>query len=149
MEGRFERFSYMISEISRYWHKLAADEMEKYGLKSAHAIYLNALSSFDKGITSARLCEICGKDKSDVSRMITILEGKGLLKRENERQNQYRARLILTEQGKRAADQVKKRAQLAVEIAGASLSDETRETFYMALETIANNLKQISKDGLP
>lgn len=30
MVDRFERFSFAISEISRCWHKLAAEEMEKY-----------------------------------------------------------------------------------------------------------------------
>ena len=35
MIERFERFSFAISEISRYWHKITATEMEKYGLKGA------------------------------------------------------------------------------------------------------------------
>ena len=33
MVDRFERFSRGVSELSKYWHKIAADEMEKYGLK--------------------------------------------------------------------------------------------------------------------
>ena len=33
MVERFERFSLAIFEISRYWHKLAAEEMSAYGLK--------------------------------------------------------------------------------------------------------------------
>ena len=35
---RFEKFSLAISEISRCWHKLAGDEMLRYGLKGPHAI---------------------------------------------------------------------------------------------------------------
>ena len=34
MVDRFERFSFAISEISRCWHKIAAEEMEAYGLKT-------------------------------------------------------------------------------------------------------------------
>ena len=34
MVDRFERFSLAISEISKYWHLLAAEEMEKYSLKA-------------------------------------------------------------------------------------------------------------------
>ena len=46
MEDRFERFSVGMSEISRYWHKLTGDEMEKYGLKGTHSIYLLTMYRF-------------------------------------------------------------------------------------------------------
>jgi len=36
-----------------------------------------------------------------------------------------------------------------VELAGAGLSDETREIFYAALEQITANLQVLSKEGLP
>ena len=43
MLDRFERFSFLVFEVSRCWHKLAAEEMEKYGLGSAQAVYLTTL----------------------------------------------------------------------------------------------------------
>ena len=43
MVERFARFSLAIFEISRCWHKLAAEEMAAYGLRGAHAIYLTAM----------------------------------------------------------------------------------------------------------
>ena len=52
MIDRFERFSFAISEVSRCWHKLAAEEMEKYGLKGSHAVYLTTLYRYPKGLTS-------------------------------------------------------------------------------------------------
>ena len=79
MLDRFARFSLAISNIHRCWHKLAAEEMAKYGLNSPHAIYLNTLHCYPEGITAAKLCKLCGKDKADVSRMISILENKGLV----------------------------------------------------------------------
>ena len=33
MIDRFERFSLAITEVSRYWHKIASGEMEQYGMK--------------------------------------------------------------------------------------------------------------------
>ena len=33
MVDRFEKFSLAISEISRYWHKIAAEELKPYELK--------------------------------------------------------------------------------------------------------------------
>ena len=150
MLNRFERFSFAIAEIDRCWHKLAAEEMEKYELNSPHAVYLNALYNFgDQGITAAQLGELCGKNKADVSRMVAILEKKGLVRKLAVGSNMYRARLVLTEEGKHAAEHVRQRAALAVELAGSGLTPEERETFYKALELITVNLQKLSKDGLP
>ena len=149
MINRFERFSFAISEISRYWHKLTSEEMEKYGLKGTHSVYLLTMFRFPDGITAPRLCELCGKDKSDVSRMMSIMEKKGLVKKEGIHQNLYRGVLKLTEAGKQAAEHVRKRAILAVELAGKDLTDEKREIFYDALESIVLNLRLLSKEGIP
>lgn len=146
MIDRFERFSLAISEISRCWHKIAADEMEKYGLKGSHAIYLTTLCRYPEGITAARLCELSGKDKADVSRMMSIMEKKELVKKEG---SSYRARLMLTPAGMEAAEHVRSRATLAVERASRGLSDERRAVFYEALELIVSNLQNICEEGLP
>ena len=149
MLNRFARFSLAISEIDRCWHKLAAEEMSKYELNSPHAVYLTTLYDYPEGITAARLGELCGKNKADVSRMIAILERKDLVRKEAVGGNLYRAKLLLTEAGKQAAEHVQRRAALAVELAGSSMSDTDREIFYRCLESIATNLQALSKEGLP
>ena len=149
MIDRFERFSVAIAEISRHWHKIAGEEMEAYGLKGAHATYLTALARNQDGITAPQLCELCGKDKSDVSRMMSIMEQKGLVRKESVHQNRYGGVFRLTERGMEAAEHVRRRADLAVELAGKELSDAERAVFYEALELIAANLREISRTGLP
>lgn len=149
MIDRFERFSVAISELSRYWHKITTAEMEKYGLKGAHSIYLTTMMRFPEGITAAQICELCGKDKSDVSRMMSIMEKNGLVVKEGGYQNRYNGVFRLTEEGKAAAEYVKRRAALAVSIAGRELTDDTRAILYQALESIAENMRNISEDGLP
>ena len=149
MLERFERFSLAISEIDRCWHKLAGQEMAKYGLNSPHTVYLNILHQYKDGLTAAKLGELCGKNKADVSRMVSILEKKGLLQKEAVGGNMYRALLKLTEEGKNAARYVQERAALAVELAGAGLSEQERENFYRALFLISNNLRALSQKGLP
>lgn len=146
MVDRFERFSYAISEISRCWHKIAADEMEKYGLKGSHAIYLTTLYRYSQGITAAKLSELSGKDKADVSRMTAIMEKKGLIVKEG---SSYRALLKLTPTGREAAEHVRGRASVAVENASRGLSDENRAIFYQALELITANLQNLCEEGLP
>lgn len=149
MVERFERFSFAISEISRYWHKLTSEEMEKYSLKGTHSVYLLTMLRFPDGITAPELCELCGKDKSDVSRMMSIMEKKGLVTKEGIYQNLYRGVFKLTKAGIEAAEFVKERASLAVELAGKDLSQETRNIMYESLEAVAANLRELSKKGLP
>lgn len=149
MLDRFARFSLAISEIDRCWHKLATEEMAKYGLNSPHAVYLNTLYEYNEGVTAAKLGELCCKNKADVSRMVSILEKKGLVKKEAVGGNLYRAKLLLTQEGRHAAEQVRKNAALAVELAGAGMTDSEREVFYRCLEQITANLQALSKAGLP
>lgn len=149
MIDRFERFSFAIFEISRHWHKLAGEEMEKYGLRGPHAVYLLAMHRNPQGMTPTQLCEFCGRDKADVSRMMSIMEKKGLVTRQSANQSLYRGLLKLTEAGKAAAEFVCSRASLAVELASQGLSDENREIFYRSLDLITGNLRRISKEGLP
>lgn len=148
MIDRFERFSLAIAEVSRSWHRIAAGEMEKYGLKGPHAVYLTTLYDRPEGITAAKLSELSGKDKSDVSRMVAILEKKGLLHKEAAGEKFYRARLKLTDAGRAAAEQVRRAAAAAVEGASRGVSDDEREVFYRVLETIAANLDELGRAGL-
>ena len=81
--------------------------------------------------------------------MIAILEKKGLVHKEAVGGNFYRAKLLLTEEGKQAAEHVQRRAALAVELAGSGMTDADREIFYRCLEGITANLQTLSKEGLP
>lgn len=149
MIDRFEKFSYAIAEISRCWHKLTAEELAKYGLKGPHATYLATLYRHSDGITAPELCRICGKDKADVSRMMSIMEKKGLVKKEGQNRSMYRGLLKLTEEGKKVAAHICARAALATELAGQDLTEETRTVFYSALGTITERLRELSEGGIP
>ena len=149
MLDRFERFSFAISEISRCWRKLASEELAKYGLKSPHATYLTTMYKYPEGITVPRFCEVSGKDKSDASRMIAILEEKGLACKKDVDGSLYRGLWVLTSEGRTAAEQVSLRASKAVELAGKDLTDENRDVFYKALDSITANLSLLSKKGIP
>lgn len=145
----FERFTFDIDEIFRYWHKIASDEMEKFGLKGAHAVYLIAMQRHSEGITAAKLCELCGRDKADVSRMMNIMEEKGFVKREGVGSNLYRALLKLTSEGVALAEQVRVKAMAAAEAAGRGIPCENLELLFDMLETIAENLRAMNREGIP
>lgn len=149
MYSRFEQFSFVISSIYRYIQKIERAEMVRYGFKGAYAQYLAALRRHPDGLTATQLCEACDLDKAAVSRVVGEMEQRGLVVRQNAGDSRYRARILLTDEGHRAADYVRERAEIAVQEVGKNLSDEDRKVFYAALESIAANLQIISKEGIP
>jgi len=148
MESRYELLSGSISCMYHDIQKIERTEMVKYGLKGPHAQCLLAMKKHPDGITAARLCETCEKDKAAVSRILAELEEAGMVVRENRNGSRYRAILLLTERGQAAADAVVEKARLAVELAGRGFGDEERETFYRVLSIIAGNLHKLCREGL-
>ena len=148
MLDRFEKFSLAIAEINRCWHKIAGEELAKYSLKASHVSYLLTLYRNPEGLTAPRLAELCDRDKADVSRMLSILEAKGLVTQDGNGGSRYRGCLRLTSEGQTVAKELSQRAALAVEQAGAGLTEQERIMFYAALETITKNLRRICQEGL-
>lgn len=148
MIERFEIFTLSLSEILTSWNKIAAEEMKPFGLKGAYVVYLISLFKIEEGLTSAKLCELCNKDKAEVSRALSVMEGRGLIQRASNTENRYRAKITLTEEGKKLTLALRERIKIAVERGGMGLSEDEREIFYKALQTISANLKEITKEGL-
>lgn len=148
MESRYELISASISCMYHDIQKIERMEMARYGLKGPHAQCLLVMYKYPEGITAARLCEACEKDKAAVSRILAELEEAGMILRENRNGSRYRASLKLTEQGKVAAEAVAEKARLAVELAGTGFGEGEREVFYRVLAIIAGNLHQICQKGL-
>ena len=148
MLDRFEKFSLAIAEINRCWHKLAGEELSKYSLKTSHGTYLLTLYRNPEGLTAPKLAELCDRAKADVSRMLSILEDKGLVTKDGIGSNRYRGFLRLTPEGQTVAEELSRRAELAVEQAGEGLTERERIIFYSALDTITKNLRRISQEGL-
>ena len=148
MESRYELLSGAISCMYHDIQKIERIEMAKYGLKGPHAQCLLAMKRHPEGITSARLCEVCDKDKAAISRTLAELEAAGMVSRENRNGSRYRANLTLTQQGQAAAEAVVEKARLAVEKAGVGFGAAEREIFYRVLSLIAGNLHKLCREGL-
>lgn len=149
MISRFEQFSSVISSIYGAIQKIEREEMAKYGFKGAYAQYLVAVKRFPEGVTSTELCELCDKDKAAVSRIVAEMEEKGLVVREGIKETLYRAKIKLTEEGRKAAEHVLEKGEVAVAIVGKGLANEDRDAFYRAMDLIANNIQVLTKKGLP
>lgn len=148
MISKYELFSSSVFCLYRDIQKIERNEMANFGLKGPHAQCLLALSRYPEGITAARLCEVCEKDKAAISRSVAELEERGLLIRFERNGVRYRSLLRLTDAGQIVASAVNEKARQAVEQAGEGLEDGQREVFYKVLARIAENLHAICKDGL-
>lgn len=148
MLGRFEQFCSAISSIHLSIQRIERMEMAKYGLKGPHAQCLLMMGQYPQGITAARLCEVCDKDKAAISRAVGELEDAGMVLRQDPEGKRYRSRLYLTEEGKQLAAQVKQLVHAAVAQASQGYDVQTRETFVRVLNMIAGNLQTICREGL-
>lgn len=148
MVGRFEQFCTAIGGIQRSIARIERVEMAKYGLKGPHAQCLIAMSRNPEGITAAKLCQLCEKDKAAISRTVAELEQAGMILREDPARRRYRTRLVLTDKGRAVAESVNRTVYMAVSRAGEGYDAENRQTFVRVLNTIAGNLQAICRDGL-
>lgn len=148
MIGKFEVFSLSLTKIMSDWNRIASEEMKPYDLKGSYVVYLIALYKHPEGLTAANLCELCGKDKAEVSRAISAMEKKNIVSRINTTVNGYRANITLTEQGRVATTALRERIKLAIIKGEEGLTEEQIESFYTSLEIIGKNLRKISKEGL-
>lgn len=148
MLSRFERFYTAISMIHYAIQKIERVEMAKYGLKGPHAQCLLAISRYPKGITSAKLCEVCEKDKAAISRAVAELEEAGMLIRQDPDGKRYRALLCLTEKGAEVAGNVSELVHTAVSQVSGGYDESQREAFILVLNSIAGNLQSLSREGL-
>lgn len=145
MISRYERLSSVTSEISRLIAKISAEEMKRYGLRGTWARYIIVLREHDSGVTAARLSALTGRNKADVSRAVAELLEHGLVVRTS---GGYRARIMLTDNGRDIADALHARAIELIEFIGKDISEEDRHVLYRSLDSLAKNLALISKGGI-
>lgn len=148
MIDRFSQFCTSIASIQRSILKIERTEMAKYGLKGPHANCLVAMARYPEGITAARLCDICDKDKAAISRTVSELENAGMVLRQDPEGKRYRSVLQLSEKGKEIANRVNDMVLLAVAKASDGYDKEKQQVFARVLNLVAGNLQDICRDGL-
>ena len=148
MIERFSQFCTSIASIQRSILKIERVEMAKYGLKGPHANCLVAMARYPEGITAARLCDICDKDKAAISRTVSELEDAGMVLRQDPEGKRYRSVLRLSEKGKEIANRVNDMVLLAVAKASEGYDKEKQQVFARVLNLVAGNLQDICRDGL-
>lgn len=148
MLKRFELFVITINRIYRSIQKLKTREMAEMGLKGTDVMCLFNLNRHEEGLTSAELAARCMEDKAAISRVVSLLVKKGLIAyADSGGERKYRAKLILTDKGKKVSDRIMTLIGGVVTKGGDGLTEEERKIFYKALGTISDNLQNLIQNG--
>ena len=145
MLNRFGVFVAGITACYRYIQRIKASEMTELGLKGTHVMCLFYLHQHPQGLTAAQLCQLCGEDKAAMSRSLSELEARGYLQTQLTDGKKYRAKIRLTALGIQAACKIDTLIQSWVAAGGDGLTEQERESFYVTLGQIADNLKSECK----
>lgn len=142
MIQRFEKFVTSVSQLYRCIQKIKSREMTELGLKGTHVMCLFHLRQNTEGLTASQLSTLCMEDKAAISRAISKLEEKGLVRlAQSGEKRRYRAPITLTQTGQSASQRMVKLIEDAVTRGGAGLTESERNTFYNSLDIITRNLQ--------
>ncbi len=138
---RFEDFSNLISSAMKSLQKIKNHGMEPYGLGSTHTLCLKRLNSSPDGLTRKELALECEIDKAQISRLIAELSEKGYVREKSETVG-YKNKIILTESGKKVADEIEQKVRKVLAYVSGDIPSEQLDILYKTLETICENLKR-------
>ena len=138
---RFEDFSTLIGSAMKSLQKIKNHGMEPYGLGSTHTLCLKRLNASPDGLTRKELAFECDIDKAQISRLIVELSEKGYVREKSETVG-YKNKIVLTENGKKVADEIEQKVIKVLMYVSGDIPPEQLEDFYKTLETICENLKR-------
>ena len=145
MKDRFEKFTVLISSISRCIRRIKTEEVSEFQLKSPHVSCLYYLYKAHS-LTAKELADICEEDKANISRSIEYLENNGYLICESNAQKRYKSPLRLTDKGNEIGKIICEKIDRILEEASKGLTEENRISFYDSLSLINENLEKICKE---
>ncbi len=138
---RFEDFSTLIGSAMKSLQRIKNHGMEPYGLGSTHTLCLKRLNASPDGLTRKELSIECEIDKAQISRLIGELSEKGYVRDKSETAG-YRNKIVLTESGKRIADEIEQKVVKVLRYVSGDIPPEHIAVMYQTLGTICENLKR-------
>ena len=142
---RFEKFTFLMTSVSRNIRRIKTEEMARWNLKSHHLSCIYYLY-VNKSLTLTKLCKTCNEDKANISRSVEYLEENGFLTHKGDVSKKYRAPFVLTEKGESLGKALKERIDQVLSDASFGISDEDRQIMYDCLERINDNLCSLANE---
>lgn len=98
--------------------------------------------SFNPGLSQTEIAEKCIKDKTNITRILDLLENKGYLERKKDHKDRRMYRIHITDQGKHVIDAVMPITQKTNDVCKKALKDEEINVLIKLLDTICGNVKK-------
>lgn len=144
-ESHFELFTLTLSSIIKSIKKLKDTRMSQFGLRSSHVMLLYQLGTHPEGLTPADLAESGSVDKALISRTISDLQEKALVRTMQSEGKKYKVRLCLTESGKEVAEYISDAVSKIQEQVSGDIPEEDLKIFYRTLFTLQENFSKLAK----
>ena len=150
MIDRFENLTSGVTQIYKSIQKIKRCRMDSLGLKGTHVMCLHYLEAYPDGLTASDLCDKCKEDKAGISRILADLEKNRLIAYDPQTNiketKRYRAKAILTDEGKKYAKKITNLIIHATIAGGQGIGEKERDIFYQVLFQIADNLNQVCRN---
>lgn len=140
--------SYKMGYIANNYREPSFRAIEsKYGLARPETLVLIFLGSMD-GSTASEICEHSGHLKTNISRAVTALEGKGLIRRAPSADDMRRQHLYITEKGRHLHDKFMPKLTAREQAMMSCLTKGEYGLFEELLRKICANVPNWSDDPL-
>ena len=147
-QERFEEFSSLITGVYGNIQKLKARYKTQLGLKQVHVFWIYLLRTHPEGMSASELAAAAQSDRSLVSRGIDELFDKGIVfTQESGGKRRYGWKLMLTDKGRRLADNISAIAADIQKTVSRDISEEDLVTFYRTFNILANGFEKLSQSG--
>ncbi len=142
MENRYEKFSYLITDINRSLQRIKNLEMKELGLKGKQVQVMYYLYRHSEGCSLSQLSKLCGEDKGAISRTVKELYSLKYLSTEGDN-GKYKNPIKLTILGREIGEIIADKIEILLNKGSMGIKKEDREDFYSNLEIISKNLQEI------
>ncbi len=145
-EHRSEYFHVWFDKIKKMAQRRQQEALKPYGLSSIHAMYLVVLMHQPEGMTFKEISEKLCVDKANTSRAFNVLEEKGYVFRDYTSAGVLKYKLILSEEGKKIAQEAGNTMKEFHRQLAESLSKEEIKTVREIMFKIAKAVDDMEND---
>lgn len=145
-EHRKEYFPIWFDKIKKNAQRRQQETLKPYGLSSIHAMYLIILVHHPAGMTFKEMCEKLCVDKANTSRAVNVLEEKGYVLKDYTSAGVLKYKLVLSEEGKKIAQEVAKTMKEFHHKLIESLTEEELQTVREVMVKIAKAVDDMEND---
>ncbi|PID82521.1 MAG: hypothetical protein CSB16_00755 [Clostridiales bacterium] len=142
MQNRLEQFTLLINNIYRSIQKIKLEELKKFGLKGSYMTCIHYLGISDRDLSFKELCNLCGEDKSLISKNLKSLIELEIVNKDSEGDKIYKSKFALSQKGKEIFEKIEKKTNAICSNVYLDKSENELQVFYSNLKEISAKLNE-------